>query len=318
MHRFLSFYRQNRLKFWGVVLLIVFIFVVIRIFNSVAKSQNRQDNIEINNEAQNQTQAESYENQSDALISTQDVPEGSQEETSNIINEFFTYCINHEPDKAYEMLSSDIKENVYRSQKSFEDLYYNVTFNRDNLEYSFQAWIVTNETYTYQVKVYENLLASGKKDYEYTEDYVTLVPENGGYKLNINNYINGETVDKSASNDVLDINVTYVKTYMDYQEYTIYIKNKTDENIILDTRDDTKTAYITDDNNNNYYSYLYEKDTSDLIISPNENKRLEIKFNNTYRDGVVIKSMNFDDIVKQSEYENDNNTSNRYNLKIEF
>lgn len=314
MHKLLRFYSQNRIRVWTVILAIIFLLAMIQVLNNIAK-ENRNVN---NQEKKEETTSNvvSYHNESESIITNGSVPKTYREGFNKVIEEFFNYCIHHEPEKAYELLASDTKRILYPSQAQFEELYYKEKF-EGNKEYSFQSWTQSNYTYIYQVKIFENMLATGKKKNEYIEDYVTIVPVEDGYKLNINSYIGRKQINKKNSNELLTIEVVNVDTYMDYQIYTLYIKNNTDQRLLLDTRTKGNTTYITDNRNNKFNSFLYENEEKDLILEPQEAKSITLKFNDAYREDIQITSVNFTDIVSFEQYTQNSDTQ-KYTLKIDL
>lgn len=303
MHKILRYYNQNRIKVWFMIFAIVFIILIIQVLNNVAKENHYQ------NTSQEETASNvvSYHNESKSIITEGSIPEVYQEEFGNIIDEFYTYCINHQPEKAYELLAPDTKKVLYQSESQFENLYYKDKF-QGNKDYSFQSWTRSaSDIYIYQVKIFENMLATGKANDKYIEDYVTIVPVEDSYKLNINSYIGRKEVNQKQSNDWITVEVGVSDVYLDYEIYTLRIKNNTDRIILLDTRRKTNTTYITDDKNNRFEAFLYEKSEQDLVFEPQESKTIQIKFNDSYRSNINITSMNFMDIVDYEEYEQNGN-----------
>lgn len=65
------------------------------------------------------------------MVSGGTVSETKQDEYGNLIEQFLKYCINSQPEKAYDLLSSDCKKVLYPSEKLFEDLYYNGNFDKN-------------------------------------------------------------------------------------------------------------------------------------------------------------------------------------------
>ncbi len=308
MHRLFRYYNQNRKKIWKIMIIIACIIILVQLLNQIAiqKSIQEQELIEeqekIEAEKKKNNNYEPYESESEAIISSQDdVPDRYKEEFGNIIEEFYTYCINHEPQKAYNMLSTEIKNNQYQTQELFETLYYKSKFEGDKT-YSFKAYYTSKRKYIYQVKIYDNMLSTGSKNTTYIEDYVTIVPEDDKYKLNINKYISKEKINKSNSNELLSVNIDFVDTYLDYQIYTFTIKNNTENTILIDTKEKSKTLFLTTGNNNKFDSYLYENNEKDFIFEPYQSKTIKIKFNNKYRTDVTIQSITFSDIVNYNEY----------------
>ena len=309
MHKLLRYYSQNRIKVCTIILAIIFGIAIIQVLNNVAKEEN-QNNHEREGTTSNVV---SYRNESEIMVTKGSVPQKYQEEFGNIIDEFYTYCINHQPEKAYELLAPDMKTIFYPTVKQFENLYYKEKF-QGNKNYSFQAWTRASDTYIYQVKIFENMLSTGK--YEYIEDFVTIVPVEDSYKLNINRYIGREDIGKKESNELITIEAKYTDVYLDYEIYTLFVKNNTEQTILLDTREKAKTTYITDSNHNNFEAFLYENAQQDLMLEPQELKTIQIKFNDSYHGNMDIASINFVDIVNYDKYTQDSNTE-RYTLEIE-
>lgn len=301
MHKLLRYYSQNRIKVWTIILAIVFIILMIQVLNNAVKKDNQNTS-----EGETASNVVSYRNESKSIVTEGSVPEIYREEFGNIIDKFYTYCVNHQPERAYELLAPDTKKVLYPTESQFENLYYKEKF-EGNKEYSFQSWTKSSDDiYIYQVKIFENMLATGKAN-EYIEDYVTIVPVEDSYKLNINSYIGRKNIDQKQNNDLITVEVVVSDIYLNYEVYTLRIKNNTDQSILLDTRRKTNTVYITDNNGNKFESFLYENAQQDLVCKPQESKTIQIKFNDVYRSNINITSMNFTDIVNYEEYEQNEN-----------
>lgn len=306
MHKFLRFYNKNRIKIWTIILAIISVLAMIQVLNAIIRENNQKQN---NNNSINQEKtskvSSSYNSESKSIISEDSVTGTQKTEFGQLIDKFFTYCINHQPEEAYKLLSDDSKSMLYETETIFEGLYYNTKF-EGNKSYSFQSWIKDLDTYLYQVKIFENMLATGKSNDTYIEDFVSIVRENNEYKINVNSYVEKKDINKSAENSNLSIKINYVNTYLDYEIYTLTIKNKTyNKDLILDTRNNTDTTYLMDNNNNKFESFLYENEESDLKIGALESKTIQIKFNDEYRENKIVKSMNFTDILVNNEKSED-------------
>ena len=297
MHKLLRYYSQNRIKVWTIILGVIFIIMIIQVLNNVAKEELR-----YTNEKETASNVVSYHNESKSIISEGSVSKYYREEFGNIIDKFYTYCVNHQPEKAYELVAPDTKRILYPTESQFENLYYKEKF-EGNKEYSFQSWSQSaDDIYIYQVKIFENMLATGKAG-EYIEDYITIVPVGDSYKLNINSYIGRKSINKQQDNDILTAEVAVADVYLNYEIYTIRIKNNTDQKFLLDTRKKTNTTYITDNNGNKFEAFLYEVAKDDLIFEPRELKTIQVKFNRVYNSENKVQSINFTDIVNYEEYE---------------
>ena len=308
MYKLLRFYNQNRKKLWFIAAIIVFVLIIIQLLNSVAKQQNEEKirQTEINkNQETTLNNVVSYDKQSEAIISDDNVSRNVRNINGKLLDEFFTYCVNHNPEAAYELLSTDIKNNMYQSEAIFESLYYQSKF-EGNKQYSFQAWTTRGDSSnTYKVKIFDDILSTGKADSGYVEDYVTVIKEDDNYKLNINNYIGNVRINSAVAKvkqaDSISMQVMNQYIYKDYQIFDIIIRNDSNNSILLDTREKTKETYLVDSNGIKYEAILYENNINDLTIDSNQVKKVQIKFNVVNRDDLSVKSINFDNIVLNYE-----------------
>lgn len=313
MREILSFYNRNRIFIWLSILIIVFVIIMIRMANSAAVKESKSGNDQettLNNVV-------SYDNESKSIISGGNVPKEYSDDIGEIINTFYTYCCNHEPEKAYDMLTDEMKNLKYKNLQSFVNNYYTEKF-EGNKEFSFNSWITKRNAYIYIVNIYDNMLATGKssKD-EYIEDYITVVPVEDTYKINVDGYIGREEINKEVDNGNINIKLTYKDLYLDYEIDNFYVKNKTNNTIMLDPMENTKSTYLTDSNQIKYDAMVYENKKEDMILNPDEYKSISIKFNVSYRDDLVLKNVNFTKIVNYDEYQNDKNVEAE-NIEIDL
>lgn len=299
MHKLIRYYYQNRLKIWAIILGIVFVISIIQVMNNFASNKMKEQNNKISEETTSKNVV-SYDKESEAIISDNKVPSQYKDEFGELIDQFFSYCIEHQPELAYNLLSKETKEVLYPTEQLFEDLYYLEKF-EGNKQFSFNSWLISGKKYIYQVKIFDNMLITGKSDDTYYQDFVTISPEEGEYKLNINNLIDVKNINKKYSNEFLDIQVIKSNIFMDYEVYTFDIKNKSENTIKLDSKEETDNIYLVEYEGNKYSALLYEIVDEDLIIKPNETKRIEIKFSDGYQEDILISKIVFSDIITNYE-----------------
>lgn len=309
MYKLWKYYNQNRIKVWSIILAIILGFALIKTLNINLKNKKVEDKETTSNVV-------SYNNESKSMVNGGSVSNKYSEDLGKFINQFFTHCIEHDPYTAYSMLSNDTKQLFYPTEELFERNYYQSKFAEDK-QFSFQSWSSSNNIFIYQVKIFDNMLATGKTSDNYIEEYVTISNENGEYKLNLNSYLGKKIINKKAENNDVIIQVLKVDRYLDYEVYSLSIQNKKDKSIILDTRKKDGTCYIEDKLNNKFDALLYENKDIDFEYSPNEKKTIQIKFNDAYRSNLEIKSINFTDIIVDSDYTN-NTQSQEENFRVEF
>ena len=291
MGKLIRFYNQNVRKVWIIVLIIVFALMIISAFNSMYKKRSEERNKEI----QSGEYIQKYHNESESMVSGGRVPDSVREDFGDLIDSFFSYCKNHEPEKAYGLISNDCKQLLYPTEEVFEEQYYKNKFKADKL-YSFQSW-TASDTYIYLVKIFDNMLATGSgSSQEYIQDYVSVVKENGEYKLNINSYIGRVSIAKKYSKDGLTIEVLDRYIFMDYGIYSLKIQNNSGSTVLLDSMEETNKTYVVDEDNIKSEAMLYENTKDDLTIIPNTEKEIQIKFSDVYQEKNMIEKMVFEDV----------------------
>ena len=299
MYKIWSYYNHNKLKVWTVILFIIFMLAIIRALNMDSKNRSgRKENKETT------SNVVSYHNESKSMVDGDSVSKKYSEDLGKFINQFFTYCVEHNPQAAYNMIANDTKQELYQTEELFEKNYYKNRFEGDK-QFSFQSWSSSNNLFIYQVKIFDNMLTTGKTSDNYIEEYVTISNNEGEYKINLNSYLGSKSINKKTEDDTLAVQVIKVDRYLDYEIYTINIKNKTATNLLIDTRSKNNTCYVEDNLENKFDALLYENNESDFKFAPNEVKTIKIKFNVAYRLNLEIKSINFTDIVDSLKYSKD-------------
>lgn len=296
MYKIFRYYNQNKLKVWIGILLIIFLLILIKTLNANIKNNDLK-----NNDKETTSNVVSYRNQSKSMVDGGSVSETYSEDLGKFINQFFSYCIEHNPHNAYSMVSNDTKQELYQTEELFVKNYYQSRFN-GNKDFSFQSWSSVDNVYIYQVKIFDNMLATGQSSENYIEEYVTISNEDGEYKLNINSYLGRKNINKKSEDKNLSVEVIRVDRYLDYEIYTLSVQNKKETDMILDTRRKTSSCYVKDDRDNKFEALLYENKEEELAFSPNEKKTIRIKFSDSNRKNLKIKSINFTDIVESNEY----------------
>ena len=280
-------FSRNFKRIFIPISIFILLIIIVQILNYRAKINNSKESIEIED-------SKSYTTRNTVLSETK-VDKKTNNEIVDTINNFINACNDKRIEEAYNMLSSDCKNQIFPTKKDFEDSYYNIIF-KSKRQFDIQSWITKNSLYTYKVKFLDNMLSTGGKEQDSTEDYYTIVKENNVYKLNINNFIGKKDINKSEIKNNINIEVKEVYIYIDYEIYNINIYNDNLNNVLLDTRKRTDTMYVTDNKNNNYASYNYEISDTDLSISSKTSKKLNIKFSKGYNSRLTTEKLTFGDI----------------------
>lgn len=295
MYNLIRFYNQNKKKILRTILIIVLIIALIQLLNFFVKENAGQKNQKLNI-ISNQINQELISDKS--AISGQSISSTKLKQDTDIINEFVEKCNSKDFNEAYKLLTEECKEVMFPTLQEFYDIYFMTIFNNEKRIHTIQNWSGN----IYQVRFTEDLLSTGRIDGNETiQDYITIKNENGEKKLNINNYIERKNLNQKTEHKNIEVTVISVDKYVDYEEYNLSIKNNSEDAILLDTSDDTKSVYLLDKNNMKYYFYNNEINTNKLVIQSQFTNNLKIKFNNSYSSSRNINYMVFSKLVLNYE-----------------
>lgn len=288
MKKLLSKYNQNRKFIWIVVLSIIAIFSLIQILNLYYKNHPKESTT---NEAITKGVDEKY-----SVISQENISQESSNNSKDIINQFFQFCNTGNVEDAYNLLSSECREELYPNIEAFKTDYVEVYFNKYRT-YNDTLWISSNGKNTYRLEIMGDILSSGQVDSMPIEEFYTVLKENGEYKLNIETYIGKEEINAYAqSENGVEVTVLNKKSYMEYEEYQIQVKNNTGNKIVFNTKDNIDSIYVEDANGLKYNARLYELNDSKLELSRGISTTFNIRFDKEYNPNIKTKKIVFDDI----------------------
>lgn len=289
------YYYDNKPKIWKTILIIVSIFAVIYGVNYFMRLQNDNYNTLAQNIPQNTIVDNTSLTTNQSVVGGSTIDDSILEEHITVIENFLNLCNNKEFEKAYELLSTDCKENVFNNYNLFKTAYCDKIFNTSKT-YTTENWSGS----IYRIRLVEDILATGQSSTTGTaiQDWYTIVDEDGEEKLNINNYIGKRKfTDSTSTENDITIKILEKNTYKDYENYTIEVTNNTDNTIYLDDGEDTSTIYIEDSNGVKHEAASSEIIYSTLTLMPGQTKRYTIKFTNTYITNREITSMTFDKVI---------------------
>lgn len=290
MHNIMRYIRRNRKKIILAGLILVAVFAAVNMLNYIGgmgfKTSSNKSNIY--NESNGTIKSES------SAVTGGSVSRNEIKKVNNKIEEFVSFCNDNNIEEAYNLLSTDCKNELYQTIDDFKNYYYVQLFSDKKRNYTIENWIDD----TYMVRFTQDLLATGKpvNDSSYL-DYITIVEENGEKKLNINKFIGIQEINKSEEVENVKIEVISRIKYMDFEKYNIKIENNTNGDILLDQLLDTKRIYLKDNNDMKHYSYSNEIVKDDLLVYAKHSKNIQIKFDNPYITGRKIKTLCFSEVV---------------------
>lgn len=318
MHKVLSFYYSNRKIIWTAILAIALMIILLQTLNNDAKKRNSK--INTNDEINSSSNTTIYPNNQEDFLSSNYNSEKIQDEKLKLISAFLEKCNNGKIKEAYDLLSTDCKEEMFPVLEKFKNDYTDLVFNTAKT-YDIKLWM-SGKYSIYKISIYENALATGVVNNNAIDSYYTVVEENNDYKININNLIAKEELNTENSNDYVRINVISRKIYIDYEEYEIKITNNTQKTILMDGYRKNNSMYLQDSVGGKKTAYTNEIPERLLIINPLLSITRTIKFNKSYTEKISSKGITFEDIIldydEYKKQENKQEYSNVSNINVGF
>jgi hypothetical protein len=302
IHKILVYFHENRYRILMIIAGIVIFLLLIHGLNAIVINNNKKlaenmansykDN-NINNSSSNSSSTTIIENTSFSISNSTSSGKQLQSE-QEIIEQFLTYCNENQIEKAYKLLSEDCKEELYSTISKFRENYYNVKF-QEKLNFEVNTW----DENTYKINMTQDILSTGKVSGDSTkrQEYITVVKESEGYKLNINNYIGKVNINRESESENVKVTVKYKKVYKDYEEYTILVNNKSTNNVLLNELKDLKTICIVNNKGIKNNAAMSEIIQSQIYVKPGEIKEANIKFYKNYKSNNIVKSFKLDNII---------------------
>lgn len=300
MHKLIKFYYDNKTKIIKIGLLIIFILLIIQLMNYIAKLNNQKEekgtliSTEQNNNDSNKENTNTSVTTEKSAVTGELVDEKQITNAQNTIEQFVSYCNNGETEKAYNLLSKDCKDEVYKGLEAFETIYYKENFGGNiKKTATIENWFGN----TYAVYISTDIMATGKIEDTKKRDYYTLVDEDGSTKLNINSFIKKENINKEQTENNITYKIISKNVYMDYEEYTVQVQNGSENTILLDSMQSTKTIYLEDEKSVKYYCYTNEIISEFLKVNKGASTQLKLRFMRSYSSSQKNVSLVFSDII---------------------
>lgn len=306
MHKILIYFHENRYKILMTLVGIIIFLLVIHGLNAIVINNSKKLAENTANFYKNNNMSNSSSNNSSTTITenigftvSNSISTGKTlQSEKDTIQQFLTYCNENEIEKAYKLLSKDCIEELYNNLNEFKENYYQQKF-KNKLNFEINSW----DENTYKINMIEDSLSTGKisNSNVKNQEFITVVKEDGNYKLNINNYIRKTDINKEAESDNIKVLVKYKKVYKEYEEYTIIVNNKSKNNILLNELKDLQTICIENNKGIKYKAVMSEIPKTYMYIKSGEIKEINIKFYKSYTSNNTIESFNLYDIILDSD-----------------
>lgn len=311
MNRLIRIWNQNRGKIIITALVVVFFFIIIRALNGVAKKS-----LEQKNSSTNTAWVEEEEIPNKSILTGEKVNTETTKTNVSVIEEFVNSCNENNIEKAYDLLTDDCKETLFKTKQKFIENYYNLIFTETRTT-KIENYKNSSKGNTYKVTFYADVLGTGSvSNKNYYQDYITVEKESN--KLNINSLIRISEINKKIEQNGITLQVVKQAIYIDYEIYTIKVQNNTDKEICMDTRKSSKSIYAIGSDNVKYTAFANEIASNLYEITAYGSKTYNLKFNKKYNPSIRTKKITFIDIVEDYEKYRKENIEEKLKLEVEW
>ena len=259
-----NFFKKNR----RIIIFLVVIWLLVMVVNQILKRYSFED-----------FERTTY-NEHQAIMDTgETVPEKLKQPINETIDTYFNYCNNKQYEEAYNMVLEECKRIYFPTLEDFKK-YIDIVFD-ENKVYYLQNFSNYNDTYIYRMRIMEDLMATGltnKDDLYFYEEKIALKENDGKISLSLRQYITSENIEEIYEDEFVKINVKSKDVFYEQEIYTVEIKNKTSNIIVMaDSQENNEiilqvgTESRTTDNDNLY-----------VVVHPNETQTFSLNFTKFY------------------------------------
>lgn len=260
-----------------------------------------------------------------AVMDDSKVPTRLQEPISNIIDTFISECNNKEYEKAYELIADDCRKAKFSDSIDNFKEYVNTNFSTKKV-HNIQDFSNLNDIYIYNVKILDDIMATGMTDsgYSFYEEKFVIRDTKEGLKLSILGYVATEEMNVLAQDDNMRVKVLSKIINYDNEQYELEITNRTSNYIILYDGSVSNEIEINIGDQNR--QMITENREGIIKISPMEKTNIKVSFTKFADDGRTTKELKFNAIrilgqysIDETQRENDiQNAKDKYSLSIDL
>lgn len=278
--RFLLALRNFWKKHWKAIIIVIVVWITLIILNAYLR-----------NRPEETTTTNTYFPDLPVIDYGGTVPKSKQDEVNNTIDSFFNYCNKKEYQNAYNLLTEDCKQYIYRNSIE-EFMQYVDSIYTSTKIYNLQNYSNVDDVYIYDINILDDIMSTGTTGgYQEYKEKIALIEINGEMKISNQGYIGKVTFNNITGEDgnikirVLNKNMSYAR-----EEYEVEITNKTDgyvligngniaNEVTLNLGDQSRPALGIINNN--------------MLLAPGETTTYYLLFDKYYDDGKTPTEINF-------------------------
>lgn len=228
--KIIHFYRRNKKKIY-IIAIAIGIIIAINTYLGYLKSI--------------EPPSTSYKPHNPVIYGDEVTDNKTKESIEEVIKTYINYCNQKDYSSAFNCLTDECKK--YRFNNSMKEFrtYIDAIFN-EKRTYSIQDLSNKDNVYVYQLKLTEDMLATGLNN-EHSgavyEEYIVFTKDGNNFKFAVDGYIKSEKLNMEYEDEYMKVIVKEKNTTYDTVTYTFTVENKTKYDIVFaNTHDDKEFA----------------------------------------------------------------------------
>lgn len=303
-----DFYKRNKSK----IVIILIIWFIIIVINFILK-----------NIKEPQIPETSYKPHT-AIMDSSEVPKKDQEPIEKLIDEYINYGNNKEYEKAYNLLNDECKKELYPNIEEFKK-YIDKVFDTKKT-YTIQNYSNVDNTYIYEVNIFEDILATGltgKDDLVIYSEKFVITKQNNKLSLSIRDFVGNTENHQIYEDNFIKVEITDVIQSYENQKYKVKLTNRTENIIVLADKTEKYEIMLELNSENRNIQNLRERG---IYLNPYESKDVELEFVKFFDEDETANSIIFNAVRVLKSYsgldskrqEEMDNAVRLYSFKIEL
>lgn len=283
------FFRKNA----KIIFIVISVWAIVFFINMILKNYKAPIEVET-----------TYKPHTSVMDESKSVPKKTSTEIENMIDEYMKYCNDSEWDKAYNMLSDTCKEYGFNNdlKKYMEYMYTKMPTQK---KYAIQDYSNEGNTYVYQIKYSDDMLATGLTNttYQYTEEKMVFKKQKDGtIEMSVGNLIDYDDIKNISETEYLKIDVKSVIKFYSKETYEVKFTNRSDYTIVIaDNQESNEVNLMLKSKDNRK-----RVETDPIVLNPNESKTLKMNFSKFYDSNDKSQSITFNSIRVMEKYSGTN------------
>ena len=229
------------------------------------------------------------------------VPKKVATEFEDFIADYIGYCNNRNYVAAWNLISEDCKENFFGNSYNLFVQYVQQKFDGNTKRYAIQNYSNVDGKYIYNVKIFDDFLATGLTNQKYTfqeEKLVASYDEDKNVVFSVGNYMGSQKLNYMGSNDYLIVKVSEVIEKYSFAIYKVNFVNRTNNTIVikdgLSGRWEVGLALKND--------VRYALDDTNIVLAPGESKTVVLSFEKFFDSSEAPEGLVFNAVRVMDNY----------------